>query len=168
MVKYILTYQQYSNIVNKLIDTLKKSYIKFDWVYGIPRGGLPLAVELSHKLNIPLALDNLFRKEYRTQSILLVDDLVDTGETMRDLTENIFNEYEKVTTAVLFRKPWCKFHPDYYVEEIDRWIVFPYEDPSESVLERCETAMNEYNKNKIKDSKYSGIEFDWDNVFNKE
>ena len=44
-------------------------------IYGIPRGGLCLAVALSHKLNIELL------KEPRN-NILIVDDIYDSGETL--------------------------------------------------------------------------------------
>jgi hypothetical protein len=29
--------------------------------------------------------------------------------------------------AVLFKKPWAKSDPDYYLEVVDRWVVFPFE-----------------------------------------
>jgi len=29
--------------------------------------------------------------------------------------------------AVLFKKPWTRFNPDYYLEVVDRWVVFPFE-----------------------------------------
>ena len=46
-------------------------------VAGVPRGGLILAVLLSHQLGIPLVY-----VEEATPSTLLVDDLADTGETL--------------------------------------------------------------------------------------
>ena len=48
---------------------------KFEGVYGFPRGGLCLAVALSHSLGIPL-LD-----EPKNNS-LIVDDIYDTGYTL--------------------------------------------------------------------------------------
>jgi uncharacterized protein len=147
MVKYLITYTQYEKLVNRLINQLKKLNIKFDWVYGIPRGGLPLAVELSHKLNINFAMDSyIFDIENKYKNILVVDDLVDTGHTMKNLSQNVFYEFPNISTAVLFKKPWSDFQPTYFIEETDRWIVFPYEDPEEDILERCEDAMSIYIK----------------------
>ena len=51
VVKYLIRYSEYEKLVNSLIKKIKKSKKEFDAVYGIPRGGLCLAVELSHKLN---------------------------------------------------------------------------------------------------------------------
>jgi hypothetical protein len=28
---------------------------------------------------------------------------------------------------VLFKKPWSKVEPDYFLEVVDRWMVFPFE-----------------------------------------
>jgi hypoxanthine phosphoribosyltransferase len=30
-------------------------------------------------------------------------------------------------TAVLFTKPWSRFKPDYSLEVVDQWVVFPWE-----------------------------------------
>jgi len=30
-------------------------------------------------------------------------------------------------TAVLFKKPWSKVEPDYYLEVVTEWVVFPFE-----------------------------------------
>jgi hypothetical protein len=30
-------------------------------------------------------------------------------------------------TAVLFKKPWSKTEPTYYLESVSEWIVFPFE-----------------------------------------
>ncbi len=49
-------------------------------VYGVPRGGLPLAVALSHRLGIPLAISP-------GAGVLVVDDIYDSGKTIRDLRE---------------------------------------------------------------------------------
>ena len=51
---------------------------KFDGVYGFPRGGLCLAVALSHSLELPL-LD-----EPKNNS-LIVDDIYDTGYTLEKI-----------------------------------------------------------------------------------
>jgi hypothetical protein len=32
-----------------------------------------------------------------------------------------------IETAVMFKKPWSKTEPDYYLEEVEEWIVFPFE-----------------------------------------
>ena len=33
----------------------------------------------------------------------------------------------EIRTAVLFKKPWSKFEPDFYLKVVDKWIVFPWD-----------------------------------------
>ena len=47
----------------------------FAGVYGLPRGGLPLAVWISHRAGIPLLLAPC-------RNALVVDDIADTGATL--------------------------------------------------------------------------------------
>jgi hypoxanthine phosphoribosyltransferase len=44
-------------------------------------------------------------------------------------------------SAVLFKKPWSKTEPDYYLEVVDKWIVFPFE-LSEVNRQRAEMEKN--------------------------
>ncbi len=30
-------------------------------------------------------------------------------------------------SAVLFKKPWSKVEPDFFLEIVDKWVVFPFE-----------------------------------------
>ena len=88
----------------------------FVGIYGFPRGGLCLAVALSHSLGIPL-LD-----EPKNNS-LIVDDIYDTGYTL----ERIKNL--KGTEAYVWiskKKPtWWKAYK--YTKEKE-WILFPWEN----------------------------------------
>ncbi len=61
--------------------------------------------------------------------ILLVDDLIEDGLTSAKIHNYVrkIKGVEKIETAVLFIKPGAKFKADYYVEETNKWIVFPYE-----------------------------------------
>ena len=53
-------------------------------IYGLPRGGLPIAVSLSHKLKLPLLMNYADRKLVTDKKILVVDDIADTGNTLKD------------------------------------------------------------------------------------
>lgn len=70
--------------------------------------------------SLPIMVEN--------ESILLFDDVTDSGETL-----TIASDYLKmcgaksITTASLFLKPWAKIKPDYYAQSTDAWIVFPHE-----------------------------------------
>lgn len=51
-----------------------------DGIYGIPRGGLPLAVLLSNRLSLPLLMAP-------TKQCIVVDDIFDTGVLGRVLVD---------------------------------------------------------------------------------
>lgn len=129
--KKFLTGNEYYDLVSKLCSIIPIN--KYKMVCGIPRGGLSLAVYMSYNLNMKLkendanhVLDVSVYTEEECKKILIVDDLVDTGKTILDNELNLFFD-----VACLYKKPWSKYQPTYFVEETDLWIVFPYENPSE-------------------------------------
>ena len=68
-------------------------------------------------------------KDFTDFKALIVDDLVDSGKTMKYiLNEYTFNPLE-TKIATIFCKRDADFKPDFFVEEISShdWIVFPYE-----------------------------------------
>lgn len=113
--KVIVTWEHAKEMVEKLNSQIQESGIKFDGVFGIPRGGLPLAVMLSYRLEIPLLL-------YPTQDTLVVDDISDNGFTLQRMKN------KKIAT--LFSTDWTITKPDWFVEKKlskDDWLVFPWE-----------------------------------------
>lgn len=93
--------------------------LNFTGVYGLPRGGLVLAVMISHRLNIPLLLAPC-------KNCLIVDDIADTGISLEhyDIDKNEKQYY--ITTMYYHRQ--SKVVPDFYVyEKTDNWIKFPWE-----------------------------------------
>ncbi len=90
--------------------------IKFSGVYGIPRGGLCLAVALSHKLNISLLSSPL-------KNSLIVDDVYETGVTLKD-----FKEIEGAMFFVLVSKKTPTWWKAVNLALEKEWIVFPWED----------------------------------------
>ena len=100
-------------LVSDLCNTIVTSGIQIKSVTGIERGGLIPAVMISHKLNIPYVTKI-------NKDTLVVDDICDTGETLK----NIVAGY----TATLHYKPTASFTPDFYAKETgDEWIVYPWE-----------------------------------------
>lgn len=84
-------------------------------IRGIPRGGLPLAVALSHRTGLPLAGPE------DVDGIVVVDDVVQTGQT-----------FKECAAADLFLC-WISKNPDVPVLSVIRlpataWVVFPWED----------------------------------------
>ena len=59
---------------------------------------------------------------------MVVDDLVDEGATMQTVAKHLRSEKPRtLRTAVLFKKPWSAFEPDFFLETLEEWIVFPWE-----------------------------------------
>ena len=106
-----------------ITDHLLESDHKFEGVYGIERGGLVLAVMLSHRIGIPYlsTLGSMFGKLF-----IVVDDIADTGKTL-----NKFSQLEVAKHAyyvTMHQHQQTTFQSDYYVfEKKDKWIVYPWE-----------------------------------------
>jgi Predicted phosphoribosyltransferases len=62
------------------------------------------------------------------KSVLLVDDVADTGETLNLAMQELKKASAScVKTATIFVKEWTRSFPDYYLEVVREWVVFPYE-----------------------------------------
>ena len=80
--KEFISWNVVDECVTDIAEHLIRTEIKFDGVYGIPRGGTVLAVMLSHKLDIPFITDLKDGDDY-----IIIDDIVDTGETLKRYKE---------------------------------------------------------------------------------
>lgn len=98
-------------------------------VYGIPRGGLVLAVMISHRLNIPLLLAPC-------SHALVVDDICDTGESLSHYVLNTSESSDsRIWTTTMYCKPnSAKIEPIIVYDKIDsdKWVVFPWETTGSS------------------------------------
>lgn len=62
------------------------------------------------------------------ETILLFDDVADTGETLEFVKKYLEGRgVKKIYTATLFYKPHSSIKPDYFGAETIAWIIFPYE-----------------------------------------
>ncbi|MBP7842762.1 phosphoribosyltransferase [Candidatus Woesebacteria bacterium] len=62
------------------------------------------------------------------ETILLFDDVADTGETLEFVKKYLEGRgVKKIYTATLFYKPHSSITPDYFGAETIAWIIFPYE-----------------------------------------
>lgn len=126
--KKLITWDNYGRLLNILKTKIVELNIPFDYIYGIPRGGLPISTFLSHNLE----KDLIFLATVEHKQILLVDDISDTGKTFIKY-KTIFEQKNKVITASLHMKPHSKFKPDTIVQLVNNneWIVYPYEQYTE-------------------------------------
>lgn len=127
MEKRFLTWEYIDNAMSDLASKIKESGITITSIYGLPRGGLIPAVMLSHKLNIPL-----FKSGYDVLvgSVLIVDDICDTGETLE--------KYANYPIATIHHKQTAMVEPMFYYEEVigDIWLSYPWEnDDSETIAD---------------------------------
>ena len=113
MINYF-TWSEFDNAVEEIASKCK--LLEFSGIYGIPRGGLCLAVALSHKLKIDLI------SEPRKNS-LIVDDVYETGITL-----NTFKDIEGAMFFVLFSKSKPKWWNSVFMSKKSEWIVFPWEN----------------------------------------
>lgn len=120
--KFFLTALDFEELIEQLAEKIIASGKQYKYIYGIPRGGLVPAVTLSHYLGVDYKSEITLKEltnEALSKEVLVVDDLVDTGKALVP-----FNSFD---TAVLYRKPWTISEPTFYIEETDKWIVFPWE-----------------------------------------
>jgi hypoxanthine phosphoribosyltransferase len=118
-----VNWQYIDNACTELTEQITENKEKYDFIYGIPRGGLVIAVIMSHKLNVPIyAEDYVF---YAKERILFVDDIADTGTTLESYKKLAIAENAKFAT--IHKKVNSRFIPDYYYKETDKWIVYPWE-----------------------------------------
>ena len=120
--KIHLSWNEYLKLIDKLCEKIKKSGIYFTAIIGIPRGGMIPAVILSHKLEMECV-------SYipKNGTVLLVDEIIDTGNTLKEKFKSFSISNAKIYTATIFKNKKCKIKPNFYVEEVKNWVVFPYE-----------------------------------------
>lgn len=108
-----VTWKGFEHGMDSLARLIPKDY--FAHIYPIPRGGVPVALALSHRLNVKIA-DRILG-----QNTLVVDDICDSGATML-----LYNGMG-ISTATLYVKPKAIAKPTYSVYETDKWVKFPWE-----------------------------------------
>jgi len=65
--------------------------------------------------------------------VLVVDDVSDTGVSLRFVRDYVLDRgATEVKIAVLHIKTWTDFMPDFFAEQVDSWIVYPWE-PLETI-----------------------------------
>ena len=120
--------KEFNSDVEILANKIDKN--KYTSLYGVPRGGIVVALALSKALGIPLSEKPFsFGKEEKNLFCLVVDDLVDSGETRLRYSDHDF--------AVLHLKEEAKSLPTYYAskEKQREWIEYFWERGEEGGFE---------------------------------
>ncbi|NPA50250.1 MAG: phosphoribosyltransferase [Epsilonproteobacteria bacterium] len=144
MERYYYGYDEFIGDTKRLFE-LTKEYNP-DTLLAISRGG----VTLGHFLAIAMDNRRLFTlnsihyedsKKLDTlkifnipsledaKRVLVIDDIIDSGETMREIISILKRRYPDVEFRVvtLFYKPTASFKADYSLKEATKWIDFFWE-----------------------------------------
>lgn len=145
---YLLTWDDVEEDAEKLSRRIEEKFGMPTIIFGILRGGATVANLLSDRLRMhnvhsvgtksykdiaergeldlyqPITVADLSRHD-----VALVDDVSDTGDTLKDVLSSQIRPRNprRLCTATLHIKPWTGFVPDFFVKELDGWIVYPWE-----------------------------------------
>jgi uncharacterized protein len=142
-----ISWDEIEKAIDSLANQIKKADFEIDYIIGIASGGIvPLGL-LAKKLKIKNVLTLTARSyvgekqgqlnvtylpeiDLEGKKILLVDELVDSGQTLKEITQVILKKYKpnQLKTATLaINKQNCKFVPDFFAIGSENWMVFPWE-----------------------------------------
>jgi hypoxanthine phosphoribosyltransferase len=126
IIEYKIGWSEYLKNIDILKEKIQNNILEFDNIYPIPRGGLIIATVLSYKLNKPIIL----KEEEINEKTLIVDDLIDSGKTIKELLVRTNTKNPKI--AMMYKSEACEgfqkiplYHIDY--TQKNEWIIFPYE-----------------------------------------
>lgn len=134
---------------------------KFDGLVVIPRGGFYPAMVLSRMFHLEATAivsasltsyglnektGGKFKKgqvpldtHVKGHSWLIVDDIFDSGRTIQEVTDDLLAKgAASVKSACVYYKPSkrrVEIEPDFYIEQYDGWVEFPWEDDLENLLD---------------------------------
>ena len=147
-----LTWDDIQRLAEKTADMIRRDGFDPDLMIAVSRGGFDPARIISDQLSIrKLASLQIFyysgvndkrdkpevlfplNAQIEGLKVLVVDDVSDSGHSLIAVKEYIKNNgAAEVKIATLHYKPWSQYKPDYYAEEVDKWILYPWE-PNESI-----------------------------------
>jgi hypoxanthine phosphoribosyltransferase len=144
--KDVVSWDALADMVAELATKVRGEY---DVMLAITRGGLVPAGMLAYRLgirNILVAAVEFYDDDgkpgprptflqfpsdplLRGQRVLIVDEVWDSGTTIRAVTDRVRQAGGEPTTAVLHYKPArskAPGTPDHHVVTTDRWVVYPF------------------------------------------
>ncbi len=149
-----VSWEEYHHLIEKLAVKVYESQWQFNQIICLAKGGLRVGDILSRLFDQPLAILSTssyggvgnrvrgsvtFSRDLSMTTanlgshVLLVDDLVDSGVTLKRTLTWLDRKYgfyiEEVRTAVLWYKDCSVIKPDYYVDYLadNPWIHQPFE-----------------------------------------
>jgi hypoxanthine phosphoribosyltransferase len=132
-----------------LADQIRADGYRPDLILAIARGGLLVGATLGYALGVknvytmnvefytgvderldaPMILPPVPELvDLGEASVLVADDVADTGRTLALVADFCVGKVAEVRTAVLYEKPRSIVRCDYVWRRTDRWITFPWSD----------------------------------------
>ena len=140
MDKIYYPYEEFKDDLKILTGKIDQS---FDSILGIARGGLSMAQLLGEYYDLrevysinTIGYEDTHKNESveifnipelkSSKKVLIVDDIVDSGDTLVEVLAVLQSRYPSVTfiTASIFYKKTAKITPTWYVKEPKGWIDF--------------------------------------------
>ncbi len=130
-----------------LAQQIKKDEYNPEVIVGVSRGGWPPARVMSDLLQNP-NLANMRVEFYKDigvrnkkpritqpvtmevvgKQVLVVDDVSDTGHSLRVVTNHLRRKpVKELRVCTIYMKPQSIYRPDYYSRSTRKWIIFPWE-----------------------------------------
>ncbi|MCD6503180.1 MAG: phosphoribosyltransferase [Thermoplasmata archaeon] len=146
--KIYLSWAEFEEAIQYIALKLRETEFHPDLIVAIARGGLIPGVRLSHILRVPMRSihmtfydehDNRLERpilliplqtphEVKGKKVLLVDDIADTGLTLKNALEYLKSlGVKEVKIATIAYKPSSIVIPDFYLFTTNKWVVFPWE-----------------------------------------
>jgi len=126
MNKAEMTWSDFDAFIVRMTARLLNSNNHFTAVSGVPRGGLPIAVALSHSLGLPFR--EYSERVAEDDFILMCDDVSDSGDTLARISGQSVGatNYCFLTWHI---KEGTKFMPSFYDSIVpkDVWLAYPWE-----------------------------------------
>lgn len=146
-IREVLTWERFGSASRELAKAVVDSGFEPDLIMSITRGGLLPAGTISYAMGIKnlhiinvefytgvgtrLALPVLLPPvpaaiDLSAKRVLIVDDVADTGETLRMVRDFCSEHVAETRTAVLYEKSGSVVKCDYVWKRTDEWISFPW------------------------------------------
>ncbi|MDQ2648462.1 MAG: phosphoribosyltransferase [Actinomycetota bacterium] len=143
----VLTYEAFGGAVRDLAAQVLDSGYDPDWLVCIARGGLMLGgalgyalprknlatinvefyTDVDERLDVPVVLPPVLDLvDLSDTRVLVVDDVADTGETLRLVVDLLAPSVAEVRSVVLYEKSRSVHRPEYVWRRTDAWINFPW------------------------------------------
>ncbi len=170
-VQYLpVPWPDYHATAQKLAASILTQSPPIDEIIAISRGGLTLGHLLSDFLRIPISTISIqsytdiqtrreveltakLQRSVKDKHIALVDDVADSGKTLKRAVSYLKRAKAKsVTTVTMFYKPHSVYRPDYFAQQTDKWILFPYEQTEMILLISKKMAAEGKSKSEIQDA----------------